>query len=190
MADIALKLNYEAKDFISVGPNFVITTNDPQTNADSSSVFNIYSFTKENNQHLQTFNESGSYKILNDRGIEIAAGKKGSEGDVDICIHGQGGDITITATSTGAIKIRAHTIMIEANEDLDLKAGRNINLNAGSGRIKLEADKIDEIAVNGNAVTNNFLMRAFCLAHNLDQVQQISQGQDLLVSLLKSVGIS
>jgi hypothetical protein len=189
MADIALKLNYEAKDFISVGPNFVITTNDPRPNADSSSIFNIYSFTKENNQHLQTFNESGSYKILNDRGIEISAGKKGSEGDVDICITGQGGDITITATSTGAVKIRAHTVMIEAGEDLDLKAGRNVNINAGSGRIKLEADKIDEIAINGNAVTNNFLVRAFSLAHNYDAVSQIAQGQDLLSSILGSVGV-
>lgn len=188
--DTVQKLNYEARDYLSLGPNFVITTNDPRANANSSAVFHKYAYTKENNQNNEIFNESGSYHILNDRGIEISAGKKGSDGNVDICIHGQGGDITITAMSNGAVKIKAHTVMIEANEDLDLKAGRNINLNAGSGRIKLEADKIDEIAVNGNSVTNNFLMRAFSLAHNLDQVQQISQGQDLLVSLLKSVGIS
>jgi hypothetical protein len=189
MKKTASKLNYEAKDYISIGPNFAITTNDPKTNADSSSVFNIYSFSKENNQHLQSFNQSGSYKILNDKGIEIAAGKKGSDGNVDICITGQGGDIWITATSTGAVKIKAHTIMIEAGEDLDLKAGRNINLNAGSGRIKLEADKIDEIAINGNAVTNNFLVRAFSLAHNYDAVSQIAKGQDLLSSILGSVGV-
>jgi hypothetical protein len=182
------KLNYEARDYISIGPNFVITTNDPRPNANSSAVFHKYAYTKENNQHNEILNESGSYHILNDKGIEIAAGNKGSDG-VDICITGQGGDIWITATSTGAVKIRAHTIMIEANEDLDLKAGRNINLNAGSGRIKLEADKIDEIAVNGNAVTNNFLMRAFSLAHNYDAVSQIAQGQDLLSSILGSVGV-
>lgn len=183
------KLNYEARDYISIGPNFVITTNDPRPNANSSAVFHKYAYTKENNQHNEILNESGSYHILNDKGIEITAGKKGSNGNVDICITGQGGDITITAMSNGTVKIKAHNIMIEANEDLDLKAGRNINLNAGSGRIKLEADKIDEIAVNGNAVTNNFLMRAFCLAHNYDAVCQIKQGQDLLSSILGSVGV-
>lgn len=54
--------------------------------SDSSSVYNIYSYTKDNDVHLESFNESGAYKILNDKGIEIVAGKKGSEGNVDICI--------------------------------------------------------------------------------------------------------
>jgi hypothetical protein len=183
------KLNYEARDYISIGPNVVMTTNDPRPNADSSAVFSTYCFTKENNQHNQIFNQSGSYKILNDKGIEIAAGNKGSDGNVDIHIVGQGGDICITAMSNGAVKIKAKTVMIESLEDLDLKAGRNININAGSGRIKLEANKIDEIAMNGNAVTNSFLMRAFSLSHNYDAVSQISQGQDLLMSILGSVGV-
>jgi hypothetical protein len=182
------KLNYEARDYISIGPNFVITTNDPRENASSPAVFHKYAFTKENNQFNEILDQSGSYKILNDKGIEIAAGNKGSDG-VDVCINALNGDITITAMSNGVVKIRAKHIMLEAVEDLDLKAGRNVNINAGSGRIKLEADKIDEISVNGNAVTNSFVMRAFCLCHNYDAVCQIKQGQDLLSSILKSVGI-
>jgi hypothetical protein len=181
--------NHEAKDYFSLGPNFVITVNDPKPNADSSAVFSKYAFTKENNQHNEVFNESGSYKILNDKGIEIAAGNKGSDGNVDICITGLGGDIWITATSTGAVKIKAHTVMIEAGEDLDLKAGRNINLNAGSGRIALKADKIDQIAINGNAVLENFPVRAFSLSHISDAVKDLTQGKDLLSSILSSVGI-
>jgi hypothetical protein len=184
-----LNNNYEAKDYISLGPNFAITVNDPVPNADSNATFSIYSFTKENNQHNQIFNESGSYKILNDKGIEIAAGNKGSDGNVDICITGLGGDIWITATSTGAVKIKAHTVMIEAGEDLDLKAGRNINLNAGSGRIAFKADKIDQIAINGNAVLENFPVRAFSLSHISDAVKDLTQGKDLLSSILSSVGI-
>lgn len=189
MADNTGKLNYEARDYLSLGPNFVITTNDPRDAADAPSIYHIYSFTKENNQHNQAFTESGSYKILNDKGIEIVAGNKGSDGNVDICITGKGGDIVITAMTNGAVKIKAKTVMIEATEDLDLKAGRNINLDAGSGRIALKADKIDEISMGGNAVNNNFLMRAFSLAHNYDTVSQISQGQDLLSSILSAAGV-
>lgn len=189
MADKKNKVNYEAKDYISIGPNFVITTNDPKTNVDSSAVFSIYSFTKENNQHNQILNESGSYKILNDKGIEIVAGNKGSDGNVDICITGMGGDITITAMSNGAVKIKAHTVMIEATEDLDLKAGRNINLKSGSGRIALEGDKVDTIALNGNTVFDNFSMRAFALSHIQDTAKDLLRGQDLLFSILGSVGV-
>lgn len=156
--------NYEARDYISIGPNFVITTNDPRKTADSSSVYNLYSYTHENNQHLQTFNESGAYKILNDRGIEIVAGNKGSDGDVDICITGMGGDVNITAMSDGTVKIKAKTIMIEALEDLDLKAGRNINATSGSGRIIMTANKIDKVAFSGNDVLDTFGKLAFSLS--------------------------
>ena len=52
--------NHEAKDYFSLGPNFVITVNDPKPNADSSAVFSKYAFTKENN-HLHT----GTYALSN-----------------------------------------------------------------------------------------------------------------------------
>lgn len=181
--------NYEAKDYISLGPNFTITVNDPVPNADSSAVFSMYSFTKEQNRYYEYFNESGSYKILNDKGIEIAAGSKGSDGNVDICITGLGGDIWITATSNGAVKIKAKTVMVEAVEDLDLKAGRNINLNAGSGRIAMQADKIDQIASNGSAVSENFTMRAFSLAHAKDAVEDLARDSNVILALLSSVGV-
>lgn len=156
--------NYEARDYISLGPKFVITTNDPRKTADSSSVYNIYSYTEDHDQHLETFNESGAYKILNDKGIEIVAGNKGSEGNVDICITGMGGDITITAMSNGTVKIKGKTVMIEALEDLDLKAGRNINATSGSGRIIMKANKIDKVAFSGNDVIDSFGKLAFSLS--------------------------
>lgn len=161
---MAKDISYEARDFISVGPNFRITTNDPTMGSDGSSVYNIYSYTKDNDVHLESFNESGAYKIMNDRGIEIVAGKKGSNGNVDICITGMGGDINITAMKDGSVKIKAKTVMIEALEDLDLKAGRNINMTSGSGRILMKANKIDEVALTGNAINDTFGKRAFMLS--------------------------
>jgi hypothetical protein len=153
--------NYEARDYITIGPKFRIDTNNPQQGSDGQSVYQLYSWTDDYNVHLQTFNESGSFKILNDKGIEIVAGNKGSNGNVDICLTGMGGDICITAMSNGAVKIKAKTIMIEALEDLDLKAGRNINATSGSGRIIMKANKIDQVALTGNAIQNTFGKRVF-----------------------------
>lgn len=157
-------MNYEARDYISVGPKFRITTNDPLMGADGTSVYQMYAYTNDNDVHLQTFTETGSYKILNDKGIEIVAGNTGSEGSVDICLTGMGGDICITAMSNGTVKIKGKTVMIEAVEDLDLKAGRNINLVSGSGRIIQKANKIDQVALTGNAILDTFGKRAFSLS--------------------------
>lgn len=157
-------MNYEAKDYISVGPKFRITTNDPLMGSDGSSVYQMYAFTNDNDVHLQTFTETGSYKILNDKGIEIVAGNRGSDGNVDICLTGMGGDICITAMSNGTVKIKGKTIMIEAVEDLDMKAGRNINLVSGAGRIIQKANKIDQVALTGNSILDTFGKRAFSLS--------------------------
>ena len=184
--------NYEARDYISVGPKFRITTNDPQVGSDGSSVYNMYAYTNDYDVHLQTFNESGAYKILNDRGIEIVAGNRGSDGNVDICITGMGGDICITAMSNGAVKIKGKTIMIEAAEDLDLKAGRNINATSGSGRIIMKANKIDQVALTGNAILNTFGKRAFALspvgAEYIDQV--FLGGLDVFGAIKGVVGVA
>ena len=157
-------MNYEARDYISVGPKFRITTNDPLMGGDGTSVYQMYAYTNDNDVHLQTFTETGSYKILNDKGTEIVAGNTGSEGNVDICLTGMGGDICITAMSNGTVKIKGKTIMIEAVEDLDMKAGRNINLVSGSGRIIQKANKIDQVALTGNAILDTFGKRAFSLS--------------------------
>ena len=159
-----MSYNYEARDYISLGPKFRITTNDPLMGADGSSVYHMYAYTNDYNVHLQTFTETGAYKLLNDRGIEIVAGNRGSDGNVDICLTGLGGDICITAMSNGTVKIKGKTVMIEAVEDLDLKAGRNINATSGSGRIIMKANKIDQVALTGNAILDTFGKRAFALS--------------------------
>jgi hypothetical protein len=62
------------------------------------------------------------------------------------------------------VKIKGKTVMIEAVEDLDLKAGRNINMLSGSGRIIQKANKIDQVALTGNAILDTFGKRAFALS--------------------------
>ena len=154
--------NYEARLYETWGPQCRIDVNNPDIGLDGKCVYQFYTFNDDNDIHLEAFTETGSYKLINDRGIEIAAGAKGSEGNVDICITGTGGDVWITAMKNGTVKIKGKNIMIEALEDVDIKAGRNINLTNGSGRIVLKANKIDMETFSGNiSGAQSFTNRAF-----------------------------
>jgi hypothetical protein len=156
-----MAVNYEARDIFSLGPKFRITTNDIEVGADGKSVYSLYSYNDNNDVNLMSFSESGAFRILNDRTIEIIAGNKSSGKSVDIVIAGRNGDVTITACGNGAIRIKGKSVMIEAVEDLDLKAGRNITASCGSGRILMKANKIDQVGLTGNAITNTFGARCF-----------------------------
>lgn len=142
--------NYEARLYETWGPQCRIDVNNPDIGLDGKCVYQLYAFNDDNDIHLEAFTETGSYKLINDRGIEIAAGAKGSEGNVDICITGTGGDVWITAMKNGTVKIKGKNIMIEALEDVDIKAGRNLNLTSGCGRIVLSGNKIDRDTFSGN----------------------------------------
>jgi len=153
--------SYEARDFLSLGPQFRIDVNEPISGSDGISVYKLYSYNDSNDVNLMAFSDSGSFKLHNDRSIEIVAGQKNSGKSVDIIIAGVNGDITITAMSNGAVRIKGKNIQIEASEDIDLKAGRNITMNAGSGRILQKANKIDQVGLTGNAISNTFGARCF-----------------------------
>lgn len=154
--------NYEARQFETWGPKVRWDVNPPDGGVDGKTVYQLYAFNDDNDIHLETFTESGAWRLINDRGIEIVAGAKGSDGKVDICITGTNGDINITAMQNGMVKIKGKNIMVEALEDVDLKAGRNINLTAGSGRIVLKANKIDRDTFSGNLAGElSFAARAY-----------------------------
>jgi hypothetical protein len=151
--------SYEARDYISLGPQFRIDVNEPVSGSDGISVYKMYSYNDSNDVNLMAFSDSGSFKLYNDRSIEIIAGNKSSSGGVDIVIAGMNGDVTITAMSNGQVKIKGKGIMIESLEDIDLKAGRNINMQCGSGRILMKANKIDQQCQTGNAASSSFTSR-------------------------------
>lgn len=153
--------SYQERDIWSIGPKFRIETNSNLAGIDGKSVYQMYSWNDNNDVNILSFSESGAFRILNDKRIEIIAGNTSSERGVDIVIAGMNGDVTITAMSNGNIRIKGKNVMIEAIEDLDLKAGRNINATSGSGRILMKANKIDNVALTGNAVQNTFGVRAF-----------------------------
>lgn len=155
------KQNWEARDIFSVGPKFRIDINNPQMGYSGTNAYALYGVTDNNDVNLTGLTESGSYRIYNDRYIEIIAGNKEKSDGVDIVIAGMNGDVTITAMRNGAVRIKGKNIMIDADEDVDIKAGRNINLNASSGRILLKSNKADVDALTGNLVKKTFGSNVF-----------------------------
>ena len=154
--------NWEARDIWSLGPKFRIDMNNPQMGCDGTDVYMMYATNDNKDISITGLTEGGTYKVYNDKSVELIGGVKGTEGGVDIVIAGMNGDITITAMKNGSVRIKGANIMIKADEDVDIDAGRNINLNAGSGRILLNANKADVNALMGNlaeVTTGSFIMR-------------------------------
>jgi hypothetical protein len=113
-------------------------------------VYNLYAVTDSKDVCITGLSEGGNYKIYNDHCMEIIAGQKSNSNGVDIVITGRNGDVCITAEKNGRVRIRAQNIMIDADEDVDIKAGRNITLDSGSGRVLIKANKADCDALDGN----------------------------------------
>lgn len=144
--------NWQGRSLTSFGPKFRIDMNNPQMGCNGTDVYNLYAVTNNNDVTLTGLSEGGMHRIYNDRTLEIIAGQKNESNGVDIIISGRNGDICITAEKNGRVRIRAQNIMIESDEDVDIKAGRNITLDAGSGRVLLKGNKLDASGLTGNLV--------------------------------------
>jgi hypothetical protein len=149
------KQNWQGRSLTSFGPKFRLDMNNPQMGCNGTDVYNLYGVTNNNDVQVTGLTEGGSYRIYNDRSIEIIAGQKSESNGVDIIISGRNGDVCITAEKNGRVRIRAQNIMIDADEDVDIKAGRNITLNSGSGRVLIKANKADCDALDGNLTPEN-----------------------------------
>lgn len=152
--------NWERRDICSFGPKFRIDTNNPQMGGNGTNVYAMYGVTDNKDVSFTGLTECGTYRIWNDRTIEFIAGNKDSSDGVDIVIAGMSGDITITAMRNGAVKIKGKNIVIEADEDIDLKAGRNININ-GKSRVLLKGNTCETSGLLGNLVPETFGAAAF-----------------------------
>ena len=152
--------NWERRDICSFGPKFRIDTNNTQMGGNGTNVYAMYGVTDNKDVSFTGLTECGTYRIWNDRTIEFIAGNKDSSDGVDIVIAGMSGDITITAMRNGAVKIKGKNIVIEADEDIDLKAGRNININ-GKSRVLLKGNTCETSGLLGNLVPETFGAAAF-----------------------------
>jgi hypothetical protein len=153
--------NWEARDIFSLGPKYRIDTNNPQVGNDGYDVYNMYAVNDSKDVALTGFSEGGTYRIYNERTIEMVGGVKNKETGIDILISGKNGDISIIAERTGRVRIKAHNIMLEADEDVDIRAGRNVNIKGGSGRVLLSANKVDADGLTGNLIEDTFGVKVF-----------------------------
>ena len=133
-----------------MGSNFRIDVNNPQTTVGGNDIYNIYSSTDDGDVCLVGYQKDGTYRIFNDKRIEIAAGQTSNEAGIDIVISGKSGDVVVTAEKNGRVRIRGKNIIMQADEDVDIQAGRNVNLKSGSGRILLSGNTLEKDGLKGN----------------------------------------
>jgi hypothetical protein len=164
--------NWEERNYCSWGPNFRIDVSNPQMGIDGENVYAIYGVTDTKDQSSISLTQGGHFRILNDRGIEITGGNKSEEEGVDIALNSLNGNITITALQNGSIQIKGKNIILDAAEDIDIKAGRNIKLTAGT-TIEMEAMKIEVDGLMGNlieCVLGSFATQVFSVTSFADSI--------------------
>jgi uncharacterized protein (DUF2345 family) len=143
-------INWEARSYWKLGPNFGLDIKNPQLGLDGPDVYSFYATTDNGDQHtFGVTNGSGLFHIYNDKSIEIVAGQTNSGGGVDIQITSKNGDITITAEKNGNIRITGKNITLDADLDVNISAGRNVNINA-SKRFVVQTVQADVVAKTGN----------------------------------------
>jgi len=143
-------INWEARSYWKLGPNFGLDIKNPQLGLDGPDVYSFYATTDNGDQHtFGVTNGSGLFHIYNDKSIEIVAGQTNSGGGVDIQITSKNGDITITAEKNGNIRIRGKNITLDADLDVNISAGRNVNINAPK-RFVVQTVQADVSAKTGN----------------------------------------
>ena len=145
--------NIFKRQLVSFNPNFRIDTSSTLMGESGTDIYKIYAVTNtKDTQNSMSLSSSGLFSIYNDRTIEISGGAKNRQGREDIVIVGNSGNISITA-SQGMVRIHATDILIDAEKDIHFKAGRNINLVTGGGRIMLDGGRVDIEGSSGNLIS-------------------------------------
>lgn len=170
--------NIELRSYDSFGPNFSFSISDPQMNGDGPSISGFYGYTENKDVDLKLLSESGTFHHHNDKCIEMIAGSKSSAKDVSFILATVNGDITITCMNNGNIKIKGQNIMIQADEDIDLKAGRNVNIIAKNGKTEIRGQEVNADGLTGNLVE----------ATVGSWLQQVTDGSYVGQDFLSSVG--
>jgi hypothetical protein len=168
--------NIFKRQLISFNPNFRIDTANPQMGGSGTDVYKIYGVTDSgDNQSSISLSSGGLFSIYNDHTIQISGGTKNQEGREDIVIVGNNGNVSISAN--GMIRLYATNIMIEAEEDIHFKAGRNITMMGGDGRVMVKGQRVDLKGTSGNIPS----------LLNMDFTSKIFSGSFVGIDLINSL---
>jgi|TARA_B100001540_G_scaffold103213_1_gene93119 hypothetical protein len=135
----------------SDGPSVQRTSNDNTVGGQGSNIRSERILTQDDNIVVVKTTEDGTHTILSDRTIQIAAGGKGKEGDIDVTISSKNGDLALTCQNNGIVRIKGASIMLESDEDITISSGRNLNLK-GKEAVNLDGVSIDMKGLKGNLV--------------------------------------
>ena len=142
--------NWDRRSFISLGPDFRIDANNPKMGNNGNLSWLIYGTDDDGDKSSLFQSNDGTLSLHSDRKIDIAAGANNeNEKDQDITITSLKGGILITANGNGQVKIKAPNILIDADNDVDIK-GKNINLVARGGKVDIGGLKATVSAKLGN----------------------------------------
>lgn len=175
--------NIYKRQLISFNPNFRIDTANPQMGKTGEDVYKFYGVSNDGqSQSSISLSSSGSLEILNDKTITILGGTDNNGKDEDVVIIGKNGNVSITAN--GMVRVRATSIMFEADEDIQFKAGRNVDIKSASGRTLLQGTQVDISAPLGSLMDElgqGFLQQVFDGSFiGLDLISDILQKNSLL----------
>jgi hypothetical protein len=169
--------NVYKRQLISFNPNFRIDSANPQMGGSGTDVYKIYGVTDDGEtQSSISLSSGGNFEIFNDRKIVICGGTDHNGNEEDVLIIGKNGNVSVTAN--GLVRIRATSIMLEADEDIHLKAGRNVDISSGSGRTLLQGTQIDVAAPVGT------LLEQFGAGFVQDVFADSFVGLDVITSIL------
>lgn len=144
--------NWGRRYIDSRGSHFRIESGSPLVGRDGPETFKIYAVNDNEEVFLISHGHgSGMGRMACDKSIEIRAGDKNNPNSVDIRVSAATGDITINA-DRGRVRVNAKDIGVHAERDIDLNAGRNVNIKAGTGRILLKSNTISSHGKKGNLV--------------------------------------
>lgn len=142
--------NWERRMLESKGSHFRLDVNNPTVTPGGEEVYTFFSSTDDDDHCAVGHDQRGYYKIHNDKTVEIVGGSKSTEQGVDVVISGRSGDVVITADKNGRVVIRGKNIILQADEDIDMQAGRNISLASGSGRVLIKGNTLEKSGLKGN----------------------------------------
>ena len=132
--------NWARRKIFSYTPEYRVDINNPTNGFLGAGVYEHYAHTDTGDISLAGMNQAGVYHIYNDQTIEIigGGGKNNDRGGVDVVISGMKGSVVISAMQNGDVRINGNNIILEAKQDIVMKAGGNLTADIGK-KIDLEA---------------------------------------------------
>tara|TARA_Y100000052_G_C2947857_1_gene85115 strand:+ start:569 stop:1096 length:528 start_codon:yes stop_codon:yes gene_type:complete len=124
--------NWQNRCYDSFGPHFRIDTGNPQMAYNGTVVYDLLGSGAAGNTSSVGMMHGGLYHIYNDQCIEIVGGQKVDGGGVCVNIIGSNGDVTITALSSGDVRVTGRNIILDADKNVEIKAGGDFRVNASN----------------------------------------------------------